>query len=103
MQIQKAFRNQEVYTNFLRCLVLFNEEIISRHELVQLVTPFLGWVVIEYLSIITYGAIKKIMLYKFMRPALNSHNSCELAHKMWIYGNNTSMYMCIERKYLTHA
>ena len=41
-QIQKAFHNQEVYSNFLRCLVLFNEEIISRNELVQLVTPFLG-------------------------------------------------------------
>jgi len=41
-QIRKALRNQEVYENFLRCLVLFNEEIISRQELVHLVTPFLG-------------------------------------------------------------
>ena len=42
LQIRKALRNQEVHENFLRCLVLFNEEIISRQELVHLVTPFLG-------------------------------------------------------------
>lgn len=35
-------RSQEVYENFLRCLVLFNQEIVSKSELVQLVTPFLG-------------------------------------------------------------
>ena len=43
-QIRKAIHNQDVYENFLRCLVLFNEEIISRQELIQLVTPFLGLV-----------------------------------------------------------
>lgn len=31
-----------MYENFLRCLVLFNQEIVSKSELVQLVTPFLG-------------------------------------------------------------
>ncbi len=41
-QVRKALRNQEVYENFLRCLVLFNQEVISRGELVQLVQPFLG-------------------------------------------------------------
>jgi paired amphipathic helix protein Sin3a len=41
-KIRKALRNPEVYDNFLRCLILFNEEIISRQELVHLVTPFLG-------------------------------------------------------------
>lgn len=40
--MRKALRSQEVYDNFLRCLVLFNHEIISKTELVQLVTPFLG-------------------------------------------------------------
>lgn len=39
---RKALKNQEVYENFLRCLVLFNQEIVSKSELVQLVTPFLG-------------------------------------------------------------
>ena len=42
LQVRKALRSQEVYENFLRCLVLFNQEIISKTELVQLVTPFLG-------------------------------------------------------------
>ncbi|XP_049777829.1 paired amphipathic helix protein Sin3a-like [Schistocerca cancellata] len=41
-KVRKALKNQEVYENFLRCLILFNEEIVSRSELVQLVTPFLG-------------------------------------------------------------
>jgi len=41
-KVRKALRNQEVYDNFLRCLVLFNQEVISRTELVQLIQPFLG-------------------------------------------------------------
>ena len=40
-QVRKAVRSQEVYTNFLRCLTLFNQEIISKTELIQLVSPFL--------------------------------------------------------------
>jgi paired amphipathic helix protein Sin3a len=42
LQARKALKNQDVYENFLRCLVLFNQEIVSKSELVQLVTPFLG-------------------------------------------------------------
>lgn len=41
-KVRKAVRSQDVYNNFLRCLSLFNQEIISKTELVQLVTPFLG-------------------------------------------------------------
>merc|ERR1712013_216804 len=41
-KVRKALKNGEVYENFLRCLVLFNQEIVSRPELVQLVTPFLN-------------------------------------------------------------
>ncbi|XP_043281981.1 paired amphipathic helix protein Sin3b isoform X2 [Venturia canescens] len=41
-KVRKALRSQEVYENFLRCLVLFNQEIVSKSELIQLVTPFLG-------------------------------------------------------------
>ncbi|KAL5019521.1 hypothetical protein ScPMuIL_002413 [Solemya velum] len=41
-KVRRALRHQEVYDNFLRCLVLFNQEVISRSELVQLVQNFLG-------------------------------------------------------------
>lgn len=41
-QVRKALRSAEAYENFLRCLVIFNQEVISRAELVQLVSPFLG-------------------------------------------------------------
>lgn len=41
-RVRKALRSPEVYENFLRCLVLYNDEVVSRSELVQLVTPFLG-------------------------------------------------------------
>ena len=41
-KVRKALRNQEVYDNFLRCLVLFNQEVVSRTELIQLTTPFLS-------------------------------------------------------------
>ncbi|XP_076323407.1 paired amphipathic helix protein Sin3a-like [Tachypleus tridentatus] len=40
--VRKALRSQEAYENFLRCLLLYNQEIVSRTELVQLVTPFLS-------------------------------------------------------------
>uniref|UniRef100_A0AAQ4Q390 Paired amphipathic helix protein Sin3a n=1 Tax=Gasterosteus aculeatus aculeatus TaxID=481459 RepID=A0AAQ4Q390_GASAC len=41
-KVRKALRSAEVYNNFLQCLVIFNQEVISRAELVQLVLPFLG-------------------------------------------------------------
>ena len=41
-KVRKALRSQEVYENFLRCLVMYNHEIVSRVELVHLVNPFLG-------------------------------------------------------------
>ncbi|KAI4502495.1 hypothetical protein M0802_002407 [Mischocyttarus mexicanus] len=41
-KVRKSLKSQEVYENFLRCLVLFNQEIVSKSELIQLITPFLG-------------------------------------------------------------
>ncbi|XP_063866236.1 paired amphipathic helix protein Sin3a-like isoform X2 [Scylla paramamosain] len=40
-KVRKALRHEETYHNFLRCITLYNEEIITRSELVQLVHPFL--------------------------------------------------------------
>ncbi|XP_011177840.2 uncharacterized protein LOC105209234 isoform X2 [Zeugodacus cucurbitae] len=41
-KVRKALRNPDVYDNFLRCLTLFNQEIVSKTELLNLVTPFLS-------------------------------------------------------------
>ena len=41
-KVRKTLNSAEVYENFLRCLVLFNQEVVSRAELVQLVNPFLN-------------------------------------------------------------
>lgn len=41
-KVRKALKSPEVYENFLRCLVLFNSEVITRAELIQLTTTFLG-------------------------------------------------------------
>ncbi|XP_039301004.1 paired amphipathic helix protein Sin3a-like [Nilaparvata lugens] len=41
LQVHKSLRNIDIYENFLRCLVLFNENMISRAELLSLVSPFL--------------------------------------------------------------
>ncbi|KAK4884156.1 hypothetical protein RN001_000427 [Aquatica leii] len=41
-KVRKALKMPDVYNNFLRCLTLFNQEIVSKSELIQLVTPFLG-------------------------------------------------------------
>lgn len=39
---RKRLNNKLAYTEFLRCLNLFSNEIISRQELIQLVHGFLG-------------------------------------------------------------
>ncbi len=52
-KVRKALKNAEVYENFLRCLVLFNQEVVTRSELVQLITPFLNKV--QYLQPLLYG------------------------------------------------
>lgn len=41
-KVRKALRSPEVYDNFLRCLTLYNQEIISKSELLNLVSPFLS-------------------------------------------------------------
>ena len=41
-KVRKQLKSKEVYEDFLRCLVLFNQEVISRTELVQLTAPFLN-------------------------------------------------------------
>uniref|UniRef100_A0A671PPW9 Paired amphipathic helix protein Sin3b n=1 Tax=Sinocyclocheilus anshuiensis TaxID=1608454 RepID=A0A671PPW9_9TELE len=41
-KVRCLLRSQEVYENFLRCIALFNQEVVSGAELLQLVTPFLG-------------------------------------------------------------
>lgn len=42
LQVRKALKNPDIYENFLRCLILFNQDIVSSSELVQLVSPFLS-------------------------------------------------------------
>ena len=39
--VKKALRTPEVYKNFLRCLALFNQEVVTTLELVKLVEPYL--------------------------------------------------------------
>lgn len=40
--VRKALRSPDVYDNFLRCLTLYNQEIVSKSELIALVSPFLS-------------------------------------------------------------
>jgi paired amphipathic helix protein Sin3a len=41
-RVRQALKSPDVYDNFLRCLTLFNQEIVSKSELLTLVTPFLS-------------------------------------------------------------
>lgn len=41
-KVRKSLRSPEVYDNFLRCLTLYTQEIVSKTELLTLVTPFLS-------------------------------------------------------------
>lgn len=41
-QVRRALRYDEIYYNFLRCITIYNEEVVSRAELLQLVQPFLA-------------------------------------------------------------
>uniref|UniRef100_A0A182W9T0 Paired amphipathic helix protein Sin3a n=1 Tax=Anopheles minimus TaxID=112268 RepID=A0A182W9T0_9DIPT len=41
-KVRKALRSPDVYEDFLRCLTLYNQEIVSKSELQTLITPFLS-------------------------------------------------------------
>ena len=41
-RVKKTLKTEAVYANFLRCLALYNNEIVSRTELANLVSPFIG-------------------------------------------------------------
>ncbi|KFB39741.1 hypothetical protein ZHAS_00007434 [Anopheles sinensis] len=41
-KVRNALRSPDSYENFLRCLTLYNQEIVSKSELVTLVSPFLS-------------------------------------------------------------
>ncbi|XP_078481082.1 paired amphipathic helix protein Sin3a isoform X1 [Ciona intestinalis] len=40
-KVRRALRSSDAYENFLRCLLLYNNEVVGRAEIVQLVQPFL--------------------------------------------------------------
>jgi paired amphipathic helix protein Sin3a len=41
-KLKLALRTQQCYENFLKCLVLFNHDLINKSELIKLADPFLG-------------------------------------------------------------
>jgi paired amphipathic helix protein Sin3a len=41
-KVRESLRTSDVYDNFLRCLTLYNQEIVSKSELMTLITPFLS-------------------------------------------------------------
>lgn len=41
-KVRESLRTPDVYDNFLRCLTLYNQEIVSKSELMTLVSPFLS-------------------------------------------------------------
>lgn len=59
-KIRKLLPDEAVHNNFLRCLMLFNQNIISKNELIELVTPFIG---------------KRPELIKFMKNLLGFNDS----------------------------
>ncbi|XP_046857434.1 paired amphipathic helix protein Sin3b-like isoform X2 [Xenia sp. Carnegie-2017] len=77
-KVRKALRSQKVYEDFLRCLKLFNQEVISRADLVQLVSAFLG----KFPDLFTW--FKEFLGYKdsspMDTPSFKERTSGELAH-----------------------
>lgn len=69
-KVRKTLRSQDVYDNFLRCIVIYNQELISRSDLVLLVSPFLS---------------KHNDLYKWFKDFLgykeNNNNNLEIVPK----------------------
>lgn len=41
-KVQKALRSEVVVKNFFRSLVLYNRSLVSRRELLELISPFLA-------------------------------------------------------------
>nr|CAB3266076.1 paired amphipathic helix protein Sin3a [Phallusia mammillata] len=57
-KVRRALRSQEAYDNFLRCLLLYNNEVVGRDELVQLIQPFF----MKFTELFTW--IKNFLGYK---------------------------------------
>ncbi|XP_061526323.1 paired amphipathic helix protein Sin3a-like isoform X1 [Phycodurus eques] len=66
-KVKKALGSSEAYESFLRCLHIFNQEVISRAELVQLVIPFLG----KFPELFTW--FKNFLGYRESRHGESSH------------------------------
>nr|KAG5690314.1 hypothetical protein BaRGS_022541 [Batillaria attramentaria] len=54
-KVRRALRHPEVYDNFLRCIVLFNTEVIARSDLITMVAPIPGVLNDVWVSIPTWS------------------------------------------------
>lgn len=51
VKVRKAacHNDRMIYENFLRCLALYNQDLVSKMELLELVQPFLSFVFYLYI------------------------------------------------------
>lgn len=40
-KVRRAFKNDDVYDNFLRCLAIYNQELVSKTDLIDMMNAFL--------------------------------------------------------------
>lgn len=83
-QVRKSLGNEEVVQNFFRCLLLYNKSLISKHELLELIAPFLS----RYPDLMKYfkellgtSTSKKDSEKSFNKP-IEQRVPLELAHQI---------------------
>uniref|UniRef100_A0A0R3RJ47 HDAC_interact domain-containing protein n=1 Tax=Elaeophora elaphi TaxID=1147741 RepID=A0A0R3RJ47_9BILA len=89
-EVRKALIDNGVHENFLRCLALYNQSIISKNELIELLTPFIGRFTLllkhvkELLGLSdTHGDSQQSDdKYRRRQAHTNIHDDTELEHKI---------------------
>uniref|UniRef100_A0A915PT96 Histone deacetylase interacting domain-containing protein n=1 Tax=Setaria digitata TaxID=48799 RepID=A0A915PT96_9BILA len=87
-EVRKALIDNGVHENFLRCLALYNQSIISKNELVELLTPFIGRFTLllkhvkELLGLPDSHGDNQQSDEKHRRRQLHGNDDMELEHKI---------------------
>ncbi|UYV75247.1 SIN3A [Cordylochernes scorpioides] len=97
-KVHAHLKCKEDYENFMRCIILYNQEIISRGELLKMVTPFL-WMAKElslrshsllpdadYSSCKKYGTSYRALPKNFVQPKCSGRNALckEVLNDTWV-------------------
>jgi paired amphipathic helix protein Sin3a len=100
-KLKKSLRTQQVYENFLKCLSLFNRDVVTRCELIALVEPFLGKFPNLFRWFKDYVENKPIKCLPSSSTSCSNPNSHHQTNPNAIFLNSNEQIPLIEIDYLS--